>query len=102
MTDATATRQGQLIDVTVIGQEADEKTVTLNRHQHVAQLLHEGLRALYGAPLPNPDEYDVGLGGKILEPLSRTLADAGVGQGTVVSILPKSISRGAPCRSTAS
>lgn len=88
-------QQGQpLIQVTVIGQEADDKVVTVNPQQPCAQLLREGLRELYGNPSPNPDEYDLVLGGRIIESLSQSIADAGIVEGTEVSILPQSISRG--------
>ncbi len=94
MSEAMATRHKAQIQVTVIGQEADEETLTVNVHQHCAHLLREGLRELYGTPGPNPDEYDLVLGGRIVEPLSQTIAEAGIGEGTSVSILPKTISRG--------
>jgi hypothetical protein len=84
----------RLIHVTVIGQEADEAVVTLNPNAPCSQLLQKGLHALYGEPGPAPSEYDVVLGGKPIEPLSQKLEDIGIGDGTSVSILPKSISRG--------
>ena len=94
MSEAMATRSTSQIRVTVIGQEADEEPVTVNVHQPCAHLLREGLKALYGAPGPNPDEYDLVLGGRIIEPLSQTIAEAGIGEGASISILPKTISRG--------
>lgn len=93
--EAKTKQQGRpLIQVTVIGQEADSKVVTVNPQQPCAQLLREGLRELYGNPGPNPDEYDLVLGGRIIEPLSQKIEDAGIADGTEVSILPQSISRG--------
>ncbi len=83
-----------LIRVTVIGQEADEAVVTINPNAPCSQLLRNGLQALYGEPGPNPDEYDIVLAGKWIEPLSQKLEEVGIGDGTSVSILPKSISRG--------
>jgi hypothetical protein len=99
MAQPTATPEAQgshtpLIRVTVIGQEADEEVVTINPNVPCSQLLRKGLHALYGEPGPNPDEYDVVLGGKWIEPLTQKLEDVGIGDGTTVSILPKSISRG--------
>jgi hypothetical protein len=83
-----------LIRVTVIGQEGDDGVVTINPNLPCSQLLRKGLHALYGEPSPNPDEYDIVLGGKWIEPLTQKLEDVGIGDGTTVSILPKSISRG--------
>ncbi len=88
------TQHGQLVEVQVLGQEGDEKAVTVNARQHCAQLLREGLHKLYGHPGPNPDEYDLVFGGKYIEPLSLTVAEAGITSGSTVSILPKTISRG--------
>ena len=88
------TQHGLLVEVQVLGQEGDDKVVTVNAHQHCAQLLREGLHALYGRPGPNPDEYDLVFGGKFIEPLSLTVAEAGITTGSTVSILPKTISRG--------
>ncbi len=83
-----------LIDVTVLGQEADEKSVTINPHQKCEQLLREGLHALYGKPGPNPDEYDIVFNSAVIEPLSKTIAEAGIIDHSTVSLLPKTISRG--------
>lgn len=83
-----------LIAILVIGQEGDEKTVTVNTHQKCEQLLREGLHALYGTPGPNPDEYDLVFSGTIIEPLSKTIAETGIAEHSSVSILPKTISRG--------
>jgi hypothetical protein len=68
--------------------------VTTNQNVHCEQLLRDGLHELYGRPGPNPDEYDLVLRGTVVEPLSQTLIAAGIGDGTIVSILPKTISRG--------
>src|SRR5215208_6669747 len=99
MADATTVTEAKdtrtpLIRVTVIGQEADEAVVTINPNAPCSQLLRKGLQALYGEPGPNPDEYDVVLGGMWIEPLSQKLEEVGIADGTSVSILPKSISRG--------
>lgn len=83
------------IEVTVLGQEGDEATVRINPNQPCSALLREGLRELYGSPGPNPDDYDLVLNGTVVEPLSRKVEEAGIGNGTTVSILPKTISRGA-------
>jgi hypothetical protein len=83
-----------LIEVTVLGQEGDQEIVTINTHQKCEQLLREGLHALYGKPGPNPDEYDIVFNSAVIEPLSKTIAEAGIGEHSTVSILPKTISRG--------
>ena len=82
------------IHVTVLGQEGDEKVVTINPHEHCAQLLSAGLHALYGHPGPNPDEYSLVFKGTIITPLTQIIAAVGITDGAVVSIQPKTISRG--------
>ena len=88
------TTASPLIAVTVIGQEGDEQTITVNSHQKCEQLLREALHALYGKPGPSPDEYDIVFNGSVIEPLSKTIAEANIGEHSTVSILPKKISRG--------
>ena len=83
-----------LIRVTVIGQEADEAMVTINPNARCMQLLRRGLHALYGEPGPDPDEYDLVVAGKWIEPLSLRLDEVDIVNRTIVSILPKTISRG--------
>ena len=90
----TVTKSRPLIAVIVISQEGDEKTVTINTHQKCKQLLQEGLRALYGTPGPNPDEYDLVFNGIVVEPLDKTIEEAGIADQSSISILPKTISRG--------
>ncbi len=82
------------IQITVLGQEGDEKIVTINVHEHCVQLLHTGLHALYGQPGPNPDEYNLVFKGTIIAPLSQTIGAVGITDGAIVSIQPKTISRG--------
>ncbi len=82
------------IDVLVLGQEGDEKTVRINPKEPCSALLREGLHALYGHPGPNAEEYDLVLGGQWIEPLSQKIEEVGIHDGTTVSILPKTISRG--------
>lgn len=92
MVDTTKTQP--LITVLVIGQEGDEKTVTINTHQKCEQLLREGLNALYVKPGPTPDDYDLVFNGSVIEALNKTIAEAGIADHSSVSILPKTISRG--------
>ncbi len=83
-----------LIAVIVIGQEGDERTIEVNPRQKCDQLLREGLQALYGNPGPSPAEYDLVFNGKIVEPLTQTIAEAGIVAQSTLTILPKTISRG--------
>jgi hypothetical protein len=94
MPDSNTPSLESKIRVTVIGQEGDEKEVTINPHEHCEQLLQEGLHALYGHPGPNPDEYNLVFKGAIITPLTQTLTAVGITDGAVVSIQPKTISRG--------
>lgn len=82
------------IQITVLGQEGDEKVITINPHEQCMQLLNAGLHALYGHPGPNPDEYNLVFKGIIITPLTQTIAAAGITNGAVISIQPKTISRG--------
>ena len=82
------------IKVTVLGQEGDEKVIKINTHEPCTVLLRKGLHALYGEPGPNPNEYDLVFQGRVIEPLTKSVAEAGITDGVTVSILPKSISRG--------
>lgn len=88
------TKEKNKIDVIVSGQEGDTKTIEINVHQHLKQLLHEGLTALYGKPSPDPEKYDLVFKGNILFELNRTIEEAGIQSGDEISILPKEISRG--------
>jgi len=94
MQDSNTPSHESQIQVTVLGQEGDEKVVTINQHEHCTQLLRTGLHALYGHPGPNPDEYNLVFKGTIITPLTQTIAAVGITDGAVVSIQPKTISRG--------
>jgi hypothetical protein len=94
MNDASKEKIKPQIKVKVLGQEGDEGSVTINTHAPCSQLLHKGLHEIYGEPVPSPDDYDLVFGGTVVEPLSTTVAEAGILKGSTVSILPKSISRG--------
>jgi hypothetical protein len=85
---------GTRIEVTVVGQEGDQKVVAINPNEPCAQLLRAGLHALYGDPGPNPDEFDLVFQGKPIEPLSQKVEEVGIVHGSTLSILPKTISRG--------
>jgi len=84
----------QRYQITVIGQEGDQVQIEVNANEPCEVLLRQGLHELYGQPGPDPASYDVVLAGKVIDPLTQTLAAAGISSGASVSILPKSISRG--------
>ena len=94
MQDSNAPSHESQIHVTVLGQKVTKKVVTINPHEHCAQLLSAGLHALYGHPGPNPDEYNLVFKGTIITPLTQTIAAVDITDGAVVSIQPKTISRG--------
>jgi len=88
------TATGNEIEIKVLGQEGDSKLLDVNVHWHVTQVLDHGLKALYGPQHPSADLYDVVVSGKMIEPLSMTVSEAGIVAGTTVSILPKTVTRG--------
>ena len=92
MSDITE-KQGHLWSITVVGGEGDEESVRLNEHAHLSQLLERGVKALYG-DAANASDYDVLIGGVIQMDLTKTLAEAGLGDGSEVTILSKDVSRG--------
>jgi hypothetical protein len=94
MQESNAPSHESQIRVTVLGQEGDEKIVTINPHEHCGQLLRAGLYALYGHPGPNPDEYNLVFKGTVITPLTQTIAAVDITDGAVVTIQPKTISRG--------
>ena len=94
MSESNPSSHQSEIHVTVLGQEGDEKVVIINSHEPCSQLLRAGLHALYGIPGPNPDEYNLVFKGTIITPLTQTIAAVDITDGAIVSIQPKTISRG--------
>jgi hypothetical protein len=88
---AEATRRWTFV---VANGEGDTAEVTLNEHAHLRQLLRDGLKALYGTPTPNPDDYDLLIGGGVQANLDLTLTEAGLRDHAEVVLLPKDVSRG--------
>jgi hypothetical protein len=78
--------------ITVAGGEGDTDLVELNRHAHIRQLRHHGVRVLYGNSA-NADDYDLLVDGVVAN-LDATLEDAGLSDGAEATILPKDVSRG--------
>lgn len=83
-----------LISLTVADDGGATATVRVNLNTKLDHLLREGLKALYGEPAPNPSDYELVVGGAVAEDLTRTLEEAGLGEGAEVAILRKDISRG--------
>ena len=81
------------LTITVAGAEGDTAVLELNAHQHIHQLLRTALKGLYGEPIPDPNQYDVVIGGNIAA-LELTLTEAGLSDGDEVAVLPKEVSRG--------
>lgn len=81
------------ITITAAGAEGDTAPIKVNVHQVIRQLLHEALKELYGAPTPDPAEYDVIFGGATLD-LDKTVEGAGLVDGSEIAVLPKDVSRG--------
>jgi hypothetical protein len=82
------------LTIVVVDGEGDEATVTLNAHQHLAQLLREGLAALLGEPVPDPGDYDLLIGGTPVSDLTQTLMEVALKDGSEVVIMAKDVSRG--------
>jgi TUG ubiquitin-like domain len=81
------------ITITAAGAEGDTAPIKVNAHQHLRQVLSEALKELYGAPGPDPAEYDIVFGGTILD-LDKTVEEAGIVNGSEIAVLPKDVSRG--------
>jgi hypothetical protein len=88
---AEATRRWTIV---VANGEGDTAEVRLNEHAHLRQLLRDGLQALYGTPTPNPDDYDLLIGGEVQANLDLSLTEAGLRDHAEVVLLPKDVSRG--------
>lgn len=80
--------------IVVADGEGDEVTIGLNEYEPLSVLLRKGLRALLGEPVPDPDDYDLLIGGTPVSDLSQNLRDAGLTDGSEVVIMAKDVSRG--------
>lgn len=81
------------VKIVAAGAEGDTVTLELNVHQHLRELLHAALKALYGNPARDPNLYDVVIGGNVAD-LDETIEAAGLTNGSEVAVLPKDVSRG--------
>jgi hypothetical protein len=84
----------KLWTISVAGGEGDVEQVKINDHNKLSKLLREGLHALYGEPPPDPSGYDLLIAGTPQDNLELTLAEAGLADGSEVTILSKDVSRG--------
>jgi hypothetical protein len=82
------------LDIVVADGEGDEVKVEINANKDLAALLHKGLKALFGEPVPDPGDYDLLIGGTPVSDLSKTLSQAGLADCSEVVIMPKDVSRG--------
>ena len=80
--------------IIIIGQEGDPEDLHVRPAEQLDELLVAALRKLYAPNPPAADLYDVVLNGKFVEPLTQSIASVGIGAGTKVSILPKTVTRG--------
>lgn len=83
-----------LVTITVADDAGATAAVEINRNTKLSHLLRQGLKALYGEPGPNPDDYEIVIGGTVAENLDRTLEEAGLESGSEVAILRRELPRG--------
>jgi hypothetical protein len=87
------TKNDNNITITAAGAEGDTAPIKVNIHQHLRELLHEALKALYGTPTPDAGDFDIVFGGATLD-LDKTVAEVGLSDGSEIAVLPKDVSRG--------
>jgi hypothetical protein len=90
---AQAAQKDNRISITVVGGEGDEESVEINENAPLNQLLHKGVKALYGDSA-DPSAYDLIITGAIQEDLTVKVEDAGLAESSEVTILAKDVSRG--------
>ncbi len=88
-----ATGKG-LLTIMVVDDGGNTATVEENAHAPLHQLLHRGLKALYGEPAPRDEDFDLVVAGQVQTDLGRTIAEAGIVDGAEVAILKKDMPRG--------
>ena len=96
MTNLTSEQaiQSHLWMIVVVDQGGDQAEVQENEHAPLSELLHKGLKALFGEPVPNSADYVLVIGGAEQTDLSKSLTAAGLHDHAEVMILPADISRG--------
>lgn len=90
---AQAAQKDNRSTITVVGGEGDEESVEINENAPLSQLLQKGVKALYGDSA-DPSAYDLIIAGTIQEDLSVKVENAGLSEGSEVTILAKDVSRG--------
>jgi len=86
--------QNQLWTIVVVDQGGDQAEVRENEHAPLTELLHKGLKALFGEPVPNSADYVLIINGVEQTDLGKSLATAGLKDHAEVMILPADVSRG--------
>ncbi len=85
--------QEHLWTITVVGGEGDEAEVRVNEHAPLHQLLEKGVKELYGDPA-NASDYDLVIDGVTQTDQKKKVSEAGLRDGSSVTILSKDVSRG--------
>jgi hypothetical protein len=85
--------QEHLWTITVAGGEGDEAKVKVNEHAPLHQLLEKGVKELYGDTAKASD-YDLVIDGVTQTDPKKKLSEAGLHDGSTVTILSKDVSRG--------
>jgi hypothetical protein len=80
---------------TIVAADGEGDTVDIKESPkgHLRELLRRGVHELVGAHA-DVNDYDLLIGGTIQEDLGRPLEDAGLHDGSEVTILSKDVSRG--------
>jgi len=84
--------QHDLWTIVVADQGGDQAEVRENEHAPLSELLHKGLKALFGEPVPNSADYVLVIAGDEQTDLSKSLVTAGLHDHAEVMILPADIS----------
>ena len=88
------TTEKGLLTILVVDDGGNTAEVEENAHAPLHQLLHKGLKALYGEPAPKDDDYDLVVAGQVQTDLGKTIAEAGIRDRAEVAILKKDMPRG--------
>jgi hypothetical protein len=88
------TAGNKLLTITVVDDGGNTAELEENAHAPLHQLLHKGLKALFGDPAPRDEDYDLVVGGQTQNDLDKSVAEAGIADGTEVAILRKDMPRG--------
>lgn len=90
----TTAHSDHLVDILVGDSDGDEETIRVNANNPLSVLLQKGLKALHPHEGLNPGDYDLVINGTVQENLDVKVGDAGLHDGSDVSIQSKDVSRG--------